>query len=423
VPAVCWNCVEDEFLKRIIQNEGEVQLCAECGDDTNAAFTAEELAEKLDPILREHYAPGEEVQRFGLDDEHSWEQEGDPLYEIIQEPLKQSFSFDDEIVEFLIDNDGARPQDGEEPFFSNEINYVPVKLRPYRLQDRWNSVEEDLKHRKRFFSSAAKDLFAYLFDDIESRAFWDTTKRRAVSVIRVLPEGTDLFRARVCDSTDDVKSALTDPFKNVGPPPPTRARAGRMNVDGVAVFYGALESDTCLAELRPALGSETAVITVRATKALRLLDFTRISNSYRILSYFQPDFEEQAERNIFLRRLGRLISQPVRPGREADYLVTQTMAEYLGHVHSQRAHGTLPLLRAEPFDGLLYKSAQKAGGTNVVLFPRPTGDAENVFPVVYVADTARIFRTTAIQYEHDPLDLAIHNGDLYQHSYDDEDDE
>lgn len=88
-----------------------------------------------------------------------------------------------------------------------------------------------------------------------------------------------------------------------------------MSVDGVAVFYGALESETCLAELRPTIGSEAAVITVRTTTTLRLLDFTRIKDSYHVLSYFQPDFNEQAEKNIFLRQLESLISQPVRPGR------------------------------------------------------------------------------------------------------------
>ena len=137
-----------------------------------------------------------------------------------------------------------------------------------------------------------------------------------------------------------------------------------MNVDGVTVFYGALESETCLAELRPHIGGQAAVITVRTTSALRLLDFTKIKDSGRVLSYFQPDFNDQAEKNNFLRRLGSLISQPVGQGREADYLITQTMAEYLAHVH------------AKPFDGLLYKSVQKQGGTNIVLFPQPKGDAD-----------------------------------------------
>ena len=74
---------------------------------------------------------------------------GRSAFPIVQEALDQSFSFNDEIVDALIENDDARPQDGEEPFFSNEISYVATRLRPYRLHEWWNFVEEDLKHNKR----------------------------------------------------------------------------------------------------------------------------------------------------------------------------------------------------------------------------------------------------------------------------------
>lgn len=49
-------------------------------------------------------------------------------------------------------------------------------------------------------------------------------------------------------------------------------------------------------------------------------------------------------REAFLRKLHNLISQPVVPGHEADYLITQTMAEYLAHVHQPH------------FDGIMFKS-------------------------------------------------------------------
>ncbi len=206
-----------------------------------------------------------------------------------------------------------------------------------------------------------------------------------------LPEGTSLFRARICDSTSLLNDAYRDPFKHVGPAPPADARAGRMNVEGVPVFYGAMDSETCLAETRPALGSNTAVITMRTTRPLRVLDFARLEGSYHNLSYFQPDFTEQAEKGAFLRQLQRLISQPIVPGRESDYLITQTMTEYLAHVHR------------EPFDGLLFKSVQRAGGTNVVLF----SGADGKFPLVYLEDSFSLFSTRAIEYTNAKRDVGL----------------
>ena len=167
-----------------------------------------------------------------------------------------------------------------------------------------------MKHSKRFFSSAAKELFDHLFSDVEARQYWDDAQKKDVTVVRELPEGFELFRARVCDSNDEVKNALKEPMKNIGPPPPVHARANRMNVDGVAVFYGALESETCLAELRPTIGGESAVITVRTTKALRLLDFTKIKNSGRALSYFSPTSTNKPRRIFFFGSSGALSHNP-----------------------------------------------------------------------------------------------------------------
>jgi len=91
----------------------------------------------------------------------------------------------------------------------------------------------------------------------------------------------------------------------------------------------------------------------------------------------------EVERRAFLRRLHTLISQPVVPGREADYLITQTMAEYLAHVHD------------EPFDGIMFKSVQREGGANVVLF-----GAKRSFPLEYVDQSLKLFATQAVQYTH-----------------------
>jgi hypothetical protein len=60
------------------------------------------------------------------------------------------------------------------------------------------------------------------------------------------------------------------------------------------------------------------------------------------LSYFHPTFTEESAKRSFLQRLHVEISNPVIPGRESDYVITQTMAEYLAHVHNN------------PFDGIVF---------------------------------------------------------------------
>src|SRR5258708_23458793 len=166
--------------------------------------------------------------------------------------------------------------------------------------------------------------------------------------------------------------------------------------------------------MRPALGGDTAVIELQTTKPLRVLDFTRLQEPHgEGLSYFQPDFTAEVERRAFLRRLHTLISQPVVPGREADYLSTQTMAEYLAHVHE------------EPFDGIMFKSVQRAGGVNVVLFAERNlraSPGESTFPLKYVDGSFKLFSTKEIQYKHTETRLRVYKGKVSL-AYEPEDDD
>jgi hypothetical protein len=212
-------------------------------------------------------------------------------------------------------------------------------------------------------------------------------------------------RGRQDAYSKSIRDAFTDPFKNVGPPPAQMARAGRMNAEGVPVFYGSLDTDTCLAEIRPALGTDTAVIKLRTTKSLRLLDFGRLEKSFKSLSYFQSDFTEQCEKGALLRRLQRLISQPIVQGREAEYIITQTMTEYLAHVYRP------------DFDAILFQSVQRSKGTNIVIFP----DAEGSFPTAYVEDSIVFYTTRSIEYTHDKREVGLTEDGVYFYDFYEED--
>lgn len=415
--AVCYECVKDFYLKKIIADEGDLVECSVCGDASNKSFTVEQLGKSLEPIMREHYELGPEIKRFGDNDEEWWEQDGVPMSWAVQEVLGQHFAFEDEIVDAVCDAEDVWPPDGEIPFWDKTSMYVGTKVRIGHYLADWNHTLEELRHYRRFFSPAARSLFENLFDDIGEMKAWTGKKLRPV--VRTLPVGTKLCRARVCSSRSIFEDICQDPFKHVGPPPYQRAQAGRMNAEGMVVFYGAKDETTALAELRSAIGNEVAVITVATTRPLRILDFSRLETaiSRQILSYFQPDFTQQVEKQKFLRHLHRLISQPVVPGRESDYLITQTMAEYLAHVHTER------------FDGILFASAQRIKGINVALFaspdllmPESMGDA---FGIRYQKDTLKLFSVKAIKHVHNEVRFVV--GDdgkpvlLYEHDdYEDE---
>lgn len=416
--AICFKCIEDELLRATVESDGEPLPCESCGEEDNNAFSYERLGEELEPVVRENFQLGPMVRKFYDDDKEDWEQEGDSLLDIVQMVLGQDVEDPAALVSALMDAEYCCPGDGEEAFYDDTQFYVSRKITPHAWMAEWRYLREELVHRRRFFSDGAKALFDRLFEDVTGLKFFDKDTNQWLPVVNDLPAGTDVLRARVVRSDPELRAFAKAPSRELGAPPAEKATAGRMNAAGIAVFYGALDSDTCLAEMRPALGGRVLVGGFRTTQALRVLDFRRLEAARLAeLSYFDPKYAEQRERAVFLRRLHGLISRPVIPGHEDEYLITQTLTEYLAHVH-------LPA-----FDGVIFQSVQRQGGANIVLFGRDAvepvidiaeggsgklspftpsrlgGEPKQVlsFPVEYVTDSAKLFVTRSIEYSHHEL--------------------
>jgi len=390
---ICWTCFDEEGMQEHIKSEGTVSKCAACGG-RRRALPIVKIAEFTYPVLRDHYVPGPDEHVLGGDDDDNghWQQKGESLREILVDVLNDEPAYLDALENAIQEQDPANRHGGEDTYFSDANLFV--ERRPYLGEhyERWQSVLEELQHRRRFFSGSAKELFDDLFRDVEHRKGY-VEKGDGGNVVHTLPHGSVLFRARSCDSSDSLKKITANPATELGPPPPHLARAGRMNAEGVPVFYGALEKDTCISELRPPLKGNVAVGEFETTRPLRLLDFRKLESGYfglKPLSLFQSDFDHVVENRAFTRRLHRLISAPVLPERQADYLITQAMAEYLAHV------------RNPSFDGLIFQSAQHEGGANVVLFPAvfqsPNGDGGNNAILRFRPDSLSVNRVHSVVY-------------------------
>nr|WP_298125556.1 RES domain-containing protein [uncultured Pseudoxanthomonas sp.] len=384
--ALCYKCINDAYLSAELKAEGEKVTCSEC-DKSRRGISVEDLGARLETRLRELYVRGGEYMYVPPGaDYHVIGYHGEDLSDLIQEVLGDMFKCHDEIVAAVQDAEVCFPQDGDEPFWDDDSCYVPARVRD-ELEGKfdWRWLQQDIKHHRRFFSRAAKALFDNLFADIHSLKCWDR-ESGSTPIAYDLPAGTSLFRARLATTPAVVKAILQDPAAQVGPPPSEDARAGRMNPEGVAVVYAANDVQTAVAEMRPAIGSDVAVIGLKTTRPLRILDFTRLERATDENSIFDPEYAEKRDRHEFLRELHDLISEPVVPGRESDYLITQTLAEYLAHVHKGK------------FEGIAFTSAQNEGGTNFVLFshipdrshlPDLEASVEERFGVDYVAESLR----------------------------------
>ncbi|WP_155623910.1 RES family NAD+ phosphorylase [Burkholderia territorii] len=387
---ICYACFEDTYLREMVHREGALNECRVCEEEREGISVAR-LGEILAPIMRENLQLGQSVPEIDDNDRIYYRQLGDSIAGWVQEFLGQYFEFEDEIVDAVVETDDYDPRDGGEPFWDDMQSYERVQHLPIEYHERWQETLVDVKHRRRFFSEKARQFFTELFEGVENMY---VPGRRRAPVVRRLAANRRLFRARVVTSTALLKEMLNAPLRHVGPPPPAAARAGRMNAEGVSVFYGSLERDTCLSEMRPAIGNDIVLIEVATNRKLRILDFARLENarSSQNLSFFQPDFSKQRARRQFLRILHEQIAQPVTPGHESDYLITQTMAEFLSH------------LAKPPFDGIMFQSTQRRGGTNIVLFPNAMVDdfgEPQTLPVSLTDGEVSVYKTQSVSYTHE----------------------
>ena len=206
---------------------------------------------------------------------------------------------------------------------------------------------------------------------------------------------TTLYRARVFAGEDEkLKEALKTPWKDLGTPPATAANAGRMNARGIAVFYGAKDAKTAIAEVRPPVGSKAALARFNIVRQLRILDLTALKSIAAAGSIFDRATIERMQRSNFLEELSHLMSRAVMPHEEAlEYLPTQAVADFLAN--------------EVELDGIIFPSIQTGqASSNVVLFHHAalveeaklpkgtkvdayleTSDSDGVHPDYWVSET------------------------------------
>jgi hypothetical protein len=354
---ICASCIQEPYLA-LIANASTIidQECDFCGQ-VKATIDTDDVLDRCEQVLKEYYEPtslSDAVLVRGEDPD------GQPVREVLDELLGADNAVLDELTERLTDR-WFDPSShdftyGEDPYFAERSRHSSM----YGVE--WSQMEHSLQTEARLVNPKVTKTLEMVFGPIHMHQTW-----RGGGVIEVLGPGTGidtLFRARVFQELETLEDALYRPAREIGPPPPGIGRAGRMNGQGVSVFYGATMPAVAIAEVRPPVGSHVVVGKFKIVRRLHVLDLDRLEEVVlgSQASFLDPKTKAIVERNAFLRSLSRRLVMPVMPEHEsADYLITQAVADFLA------THPQLSL------DGILFKSVQydraHAGdGRNVVLF-------------------------------------------------------
>lgn len=359
---ICHGCIGEKYLAAEVKAKGATGRCAYC-DETYPSLTTEALADEIEIAFASHYTRTAEVpdsmqERMQADRESSyyWTREGSSAIEAIQIAAGIDEEPAGDVLEILQDRHGDfdAAAAGKESEFDGDAHYAEKGPDDQAWHEEWENFEHTLKAEARFFSRTAGEHLAAVFGGVDQLKTHDG---RPLVVIAGPQTALDhLYRARVFQAEDQLKDALARPDRLLGSPPPRAARAGRMNAQGIAVFYGATHAPVAIAEVRPPVGSQVIVTRFTISRTLRLLDLTALEDVHDAGSIFDPTLKRRLERAAFLRTLGGRMARPVMPDDEAfEYLPTQAVADFLGTMNEPR------------LDGIIFPSAQTGEGRNVVL--------------------------------------------------------
>ena len=369
---ICHGCIGEEYLASRVRDGGTKVLCSYCGEERNG-LTLVELANRLHEALQQHfYATPDhpsEPYEFFLASEGKWEQRGDPAEYLIGDMagLADEIAADVTAVLSELHSYRARKQTGEDPY-SPEILYEAKGANEGEFRFAWIEFVGEIRSRARFFSATAKGHLDRIFGDLAALRTYSYQ-----SVVCEIGPGTahsSIWRARQAESTSKLERIMKSLPREIGPPPSKSATGGRMNAQGISVFYGALDPDTCVAEVRPLVGSKVVVAEFELLRALQLLDFDTLAELHDGGSYFDADFADRRGRAAFFKWLVGEIGGPVMSQDESfEHIATQAMAEYLSNIENPQ------------LDGIIFRSAQTGGvGRNVVLFQHACGIESSDLP-------------------------------------------
>lgn len=210
------------------------------------------------------------------------------------------------------------------------------------FQFSWDGFAATVKHQSRFVYVGAREregrrnepparvsrfldgLLAYVQDDM----------------LTVIRPGETLYRARMAeDGFTFQREARTDPAKHLGPAPAGKASAGRLNPEGVGLFYGATTREVAVKETAlHSLFDDAVVGGFVAQRELTILDFTKqpalpsifavAKRRQFLFARFADDFEERLTQSVRLTGEERV-----------EYVVTQVIGEYFRWAPEKKLDG------------------------------------------------------------------------------------
>jgi hypothetical protein len=349
---ICSGCVTPRLLKEVVFNRGELGQCFYCRQVDLAAHRHVFFDHILE-LVDKNVATEEDLTHYELDLIYECGSDHinvDGIDIVLAEwfDLGQEVYFDD-LMAYLPES-YLKTDDGRERHYYDDDESLELNI----YEEKWEKFVAGIRHTNRFFNPNAKGFLDSVFSMLTG-----ADKKLKPDVVRTIPKGELLYRARTAQTYAAAKKIAASPRTELGATPKDKASSQRMTPNGISALYCALDRGTCLSEIRFITGDNVVSGALTPTTELMLLDLTKLELVEPTkLTIFNDGYRDSLHLKTFMKSLVKKMSKPKGRNDDLSYLSTQVVFEYLR------------LEFGKQVDGLVFPSVQTAEvGTNVVLFP------------------------------------------------------
>ncbi|MCH8156601.1 MAG: RES domain-containing protein, partial [Nitrospinae bacterium] len=358
----CFNCFNETEIIDFIKSSDETGDCDYCDSTDVPVRNVQEVGDFImEGFLREYEDAANQVGYCSEDEGYLLST--NTIDEILigtEGIFGDALEDPDELIRDLVSLDGTA--------YVRKDPYGPPSGEPDEITD-WDEFCDLVKNKKPFTSFQVTDERAY--DPSHPNTSFKNliNQLNNYGLIYDLEPGLSIYRGRLAPEAGTfVHSDLTSP-------PVEKTKNNRMSPVGISIFYGSLEKETCVHEVRPSVGEIVAVAEFVILRSLKILDLTELPDSPDPISIFNENYGFSYETYFkpFFCHFAHDIAKPIRPGAtDIEYRPTQAFTEFL-RFNKFEDYRPYPLEgqnspRAFQVDGIMFQSSLKIGGRNLVLF-------------------------------------------------------
>ncbi len=312
----CKNCFSSNYLKEIIEGQGQIGNCDFCNSSDTPLISPGLLFPLFQGILSNFYRDDESASVLV------------PLLEEVF-PVQIFSQTIPERKELLLKSIITEEAESFSSIFEGTVSFRLEKEN--NTKNTWENFKREIKEENRYHIKNALNL------DMLEKQFSKS------EVSQTIPKGAIYYRARISEN-------YGFEIKDMGNPPAAKAKAGRANPAGISYLYVADQLETTLYEARASLLDFVTIGEFRVNEELKVLNL-RDNTS---LDLFRWAESEEVEVYMFIFKLQEELSKPYRNNdQDIDYIPTQYICEFI---------------KSLGYDGVEYQSSLFENGYNLAIF-------------------------------------------------------